>query len=684
MKNALLRSSLALVVLCSLGFPIANAEQTEAPHPPVFLNETDNVQKQAAGITALRDKVAEQGTAEIIVGLTTPISAPEVVGKATYKAQKQAFRDAAADLSSRVFAEPPTKKRFRPFTVIPYVAMSVTPTELERVLADPFVDNVQADGRIEFVPRLRQMVDLTKADYLWNSKHANQGKGNAIAVIDIGFDSNLPSMKSRIVHEACFSDTDNSLLGCVVNNKGDRKTKAIGKGASWGCKDSAAIWAKKNKKKKTPKFCFKHGTQAASAAAAEAAKVKNFPAFESGFAPRADLFLVRVPTAGVKEITKSVEHIFKNRKASKVRATTMSIGLGRDSGVCVSRQVFAALEAAITILVDSGVPFFNSAGNDGSNEDIDYPGCLENVISVGASEEADKKIAKFSDTSLAVELLAPGDKISLLKSVDPISGTSFTAPAVAAGYTLLKAANKKKDAGEILNAMRCTGKPLSRKGTDVAVPRIDLKAAHKFLQKPKYKQRWNFKKGADSTGWVQIYSSWKVAGGSLKLSSHDEREVVMILNDVCFENYEIEARVFRQYGGEHESEPMGFIFDEAGKYTEDDPEERKFNGFLAHIYDETGVRLTSLHDVKIVERAGYQGTSEILCLETLGGPSIEGWSTIKLRIEDGTMSIYLNGLLRCDAEVDTSKVRSVGFMAFARDPDPKSLDIDYIQIRGLE
>jgi len=676
------------MALCSLGVLTAGAQEERRPGPVIHLQDTDRTQQAGGELSALRELVSVQGRADIIVGLTTPISAPEVVGKATYRAQKRAFRDAADALSGRVFAEPPKKKQFRPFSVVPYVAMTVTPSELERVLAATAVDTVQAEGKIPIVPRLNEMVDLTQADYMWSGKRANKGKGHAIAVIDIGFDTNLPSMKKRIVHEACFTDLAQSIFGCVVNDKGDRKTKAIGKGAAWGCKDSAAIWAKKNKKRKVPKYCFRHGTQAASAAAATAAKVKNFPAFENGFAPKANLVLVREAGGRTKDLVKSIEHVFKKRKDFKIRATTMSIGLGRATGTCKQGQYLPAVEAAIAMLVDSGVPFFNSAGNDGSNKDIDYPGCLENVVSVGASEESDKKIAKFSDTSHGVDFLAPGDKIGLLDIKDTISGTSFTAPAVAAGYTLLKAANKKKKPDEILSAMSCTGKQLSRKGTDVALPRIDLKKAHQLLQDSKPKLSWNFEDEDDALGWVSHFADWEVKGGNLVLGLHPDLFHAFVFNDLCFEDFELEVRM--RNDADDADVRRGIFLAEEAKQTNKDPKKRKYSGIWWILEDAEFSFLAYFNEIvfNVDGDTSHKFESVVtLCRVTDATPLATGeYNTHKVVVKGNTVSVFANGEQICSEDFEGSGFKSFGIYAETRDfpwVEPGEWHVDRVSMKGL-
>ncbi len=677
------------ILICAVSAMLStvplNAQENPSIDEPVYLRDVTRAQETVARTALLREAVAERGTIEIIVGLSTPIAVPEIVGASQHRAQKAAFREAAASLSSRVFGETSTKDQFRPFDVIPFAVMTVNPTQLERVLSDPAVDTVQVNARLELNLRLKQMVDIVEADYMWSGRRAKKGKGQTIAVIDDGFDRNLPSLTKSIVHEACYSFTDNGRLACVANKKGKRKKNSKGKGASWGCKESAAIWAKKNKNRDKPKYCGSHGNWTGSTAAAQSTKTKNNK-FWNGIAPKADLFLVRLVADDQATIAKAIEYILKKRKKFKISATTMSIGLVRRSSECTGTATI--IEAAITALVDAGVPFFNSAGNDKSNLDIDFPGCLKNVVSVGASKENDKAIAGFSDTNHLVEMLAPADKVSFFKSGKTSSGTSYSTPAVAAGYALLKAANKKKDKDEILNAMRCTGKSLSRDGTEVAVPRIDLKKAHNFLQDPNPELRWDFKSTDEALGWNKLYGDWEIYKGAFKLPAIDEYALAILLNDVCFENFELEIRMRRDATADEYGAPLGLILVEEGKLSQEKSEDRLFKGWLWRANNEvdgfSNSYVTKLSGAKFNKNGAVtSGNYSTICYDE-ADTSLGGFDIYKARVLNGKVEFYLNGSKICSSVEQQSGLKSFGIIAHTRDVvDSSDIFVDYVSIRGL-
>ena len=108
------------------------------------------------------------------------------------------------------------------------------------------------------------------------------------------------------------------------------------------------------------------------------------------------------------------------------------------------------LKDVIRFAYYSGITMVCSAGNDGSNR-LHYPSAYDEVISVAASDELDRK-ATFSSYGETVDIYAPGYRI-LTTSVTGkgdnmfnndyfyVNGTSFSAPVVTSASALLLAEN---------------------------------------------------------------------------------------------------------------------------------------------------------------------------------------------------------------------------------------------------
>ena len=59
------------------------------------------------------------------------------------------------------------------------------------------------------------------------------------------------------------------------------------------------------------------------------------------------------------------------------------------------------------------------------------------------------------------------------------------------------------------------------------------------------------------------------------------------------------------------------------------------------------------------------------------------FETLRLRVEDGTISFYFNDELLCEGKINASTFSSVGF--YAALPDTSlPFQADYIQIKGLK
>jgi subtilisin family serine protease len=120
--------------------------------------------------------------------------------------------------------------------------------------------------------------------------------------------------------------------------------------------------------------------------------------------------------------------------ANKAQVINMSWNLDADS-VTVSTEVNSALAAGITIVA--------SAGNANASTPY-YPAAYGGIISVAASDTSNKK-ASFSNYGSYVTVSAPG--VNVISSFPggyyaAVSGTSFSAPIVAAEAALMRAVQR--------------------------------------------------------------------------------------------------------------------------------------------------------------------------------------------------------------------------------------------------
>jgi subtilisin family serine protease len=113
---------------------------------------------------------------------------------------------------------------------------------------------------------------------------------------------------------------------------------------------------------------------------------------------------------------------------------------------------FETLENIINFGSEQGIIFVAAAGNDG-DETVMYPAGWENVIAVGASNQADE-LWEMSQRGEFIDLLAPGvDIMSTMHGGSEYSlqsGTSMACPLVSGAIALLKSHKPEASKAEII------------------------------------------------------------------------------------------------------------------------------------------------------------------------------------------------------------------------------------------
>jgi hypothetical protein len=140
---------------------------------------------------------------------------------------------------------------------------------------------------------------------------------------------------------------------------------------------------------------------------------------------------------------------------------------------CVAEYVQLQLATA------KGITLVAAAGNELNNGNpLLFPASLPHVLTV-AAVGTDLKAAFFSSSSAAVDLSAPG--VGILTATPPqfdddgqvdgyeaVTGTSFSAPMVAAAAAWLRAAKPGYKVDQVSEALRASARDLGRRGWDSA------------------------------------------------------------------------------------------------------------------------------------------------------------------------------------------------------------------------
>lgn len=234
-------------------------------------------------------------------------------------------------------------------------------------------------------------VDMIKAKSIW--PESKKGEGIKIAVIDSGCDINHDSIKDNIIGVRNFTDEDRKNQNIVIDRVG-------------------------------------HGTHVVGIIAA---KGQNNTVV--GVAPDVGIYVLKaIDRTGSGKLSWVVNAINYAVKL-KVDIISMSLGMSQSNG---------KLERAIKEAINKDILVVCAAGNDGDGNsesfEYSYPAAYPDVISVGAVDKNGVP-ASFSNSNLAIDLLAPG--VNILSTFPNnqfaiLSGTSMAAPHVSGSLALLK------------------------------------------------------------------------------------------------------------------------------------------------------------------------------------------------------------------------------------------------------
>ena len=233
-------------------------------------------------------------------------------------------------------------------------------------------------------------VALIQAPRIWNE---TKGKGITIAVLDTGCDTSHSDLQKQIVGGRNFTDDDGSNPDIFLDYNG-------------------------------------HGTHVAGTIAA---RQNNNGVI--GVAPEASLLIVKVlnknGSGQYDWIIDGIHYAIEQ----KVDIISMSLGGPND---------MPELHQAIKKAIANNILVVCAAGNEGDGDDatdeFGYPGCYNEVISVGAIN-LERRSSKFTNSHNEIDLVAPGKKIIstyLNGKYATLSGTSMAAPHVSGALALIK------------------------------------------------------------------------------------------------------------------------------------------------------------------------------------------------------------------------------------------------------
>ena len=345
----------------------------------------------------------------------------------------------------------------RRYDNFPVLAMRVDAAALRRAKTYRASVEVWEDPILQ--PTLRESVRMVGAEAAWTDGFT--GQGLAVAVIDDGADVTHPFLRGRVIYEGCFADRCPNGLPAM-----------LGTGAA------APVGT--------------HGTHVAGIVLGQSA-----PDNLSGVGPDLGLMIFNVAnrdSAGMagNGILAALDRVLSlaRERPGLIAAVNMSLGAERDSyGVCQA----TVWDLAARLFREAGVPVVVASGNGSAPNraaPVGFPACVEGFVSVGAVDKR-ARVADFSNSGPTLDVLAPGVAIrssvleashgGLRQSYDAFDGTSMAAPHVAGVMALLRQAAPGASVGELLAALKVTGRRVGdsrQRGRAAELVQVQAAIAH--------------------------------------------------------------------------------------------------------------------------------------------------------------------------------------------------------------
>lgn len=305
--------------------------------------------------------------------------------------------------------------------------------------------------------------EIIGADVLHNQGYTGEGK--AVAILDTGIQSSHDYFEddngvSRIVAQACFVQAVGEVDWAKCRDDGDAFPES-----DFGPNAADISYMTQNQQS-----YMDHGTHVAGLAAGNG----NLSA-PNGTAPDADIVAVRVFGSGGAydiDILNALDWVVDNAATYDITSVNLSLGSGLyNSGDCYSNDINYAdywYRVLYEDLIAAGVAPLVASGNDGAQNKISSPACVEPAVVVGSTNAYDdslnsyESISYFTNLSSQVDLLAPGH---LVMSSLPgsnyglMSGTSMATPVTAGAFALLQSVSAQP-VSYWLNVLKGTGTPL--------------------------------------------------------------------------------------------------------------------------------------------------------------------------------------------------------------------------------
>lgn len=434
----------------------------------------------------------------VVVRLEIPYTPEALLDAQAVQNQRQMIQQTQTDLVDGMDAGSITYWDAKTYTTLPYLAMSVSELDVNRMQNLQWVRSVAPDRLTTIQTTLANPV--VGADTA--QTEGFDGSGYAVAVLDTGVDFTHPALVNRRVGEACFTTDSN---GQVVQGAGGTFSPVIPacpNGEITQIGDGAAAPFSPGDGPDDCNFCG-HGTHVAGIAAGNDEDVFQ------GVAPGAGIIGINVfsiftdedfceSTAGegapctlsfTSDQLRAFEHLLEQSETVDIASANLSLGGGLfgNEQVCDGNDTFG-YRTVVDALRSANVAVIAAAGNDGSSFALSQPACFSNVISVGATSIAGSSpginvtdaVASFSNSTAFMDFWAPGLVIESSEPGDvfvPRAGTSMAAPYIAGAWAVMRQAYPDESVTQIQQRLEASGVSVQDPRNGVTKPRLQLDTA---------------------------------------------------------------------------------------------------------------------------------------------------------------------------------------------------------------
>lgn len=415
-------------------------------------------------------EIAEaEGTVPVIVTLRPRIVAEGDLPGRRRVAQQERIEAAATRLVEDL--EGTAVANLERFDAVPLVTLDATPEAVAELRDSPEVVAVVEDVPLP-LPRPvaasapQATRQWTEADLWWHIgtaeietawKGGYDGRGQTVAVLDTGVQSDHPWLAGKVAAEACYSYARNCPGGVDT---------ATGAGSAQPCTYADSCG---------------HGTHVAHDAAGK-----------YGVARGADIIAIQVfsrvtedcedwegavcTRSYISDQLRGLQRVYELRGTHRIAAVNLSLGGGQFGDYCDARD--PTYSHWVKTLVSYGIAVVIATGNESFVDGIGEPACYRDAIAAGASTldaSGAEAVATFSNRAPRIfNVLAPGEFICsawMNGAANCGNGTSYATPLVVGTFATMRQLNPQASVTAMRDSIVCSGASVS---DGSAVKRIRL------------------------------------------------------------------------------------------------------------------------------------------------------------------------------------------------------------------